>query len=266
MRLVKRLTSLSLSIAILSGSFSAFAADPKRNEEDVVFDNRASVKKKQEEDQKNAEEKAGAGEVDTPFADTAPDPVGLRAQRWQPGFGFGGRLGYAFPFGSVSDAKFSDQVNGMLFVWGDVGYWPIPYLFVGLYASGGYVLPDCKGADSCSGWDFRFGPQVHARLMPFEKVTPWVGLGFGYELLFLKASSDTLTTKLSARGFELVNFQAGIDVLSGGQFLGIFASYSLGKFGSGTVESEVTGTKTENDLNDEDMHSWLAIGARGTFE
>jgi hypothetical protein len=248
-------------------SSNASAAEPKKKgEADVVFDNTGAARRKQEEQKKEQEEKAGANDVDTPFADTAPDPVAMRAQRWQPGFGFGARLGYAFPFGSSSDAKFSDQVNGMVFLWGDVGYWPIPYLFAGLYLSGGYVLPDCGAYDSCSGWDVRGGPEVIVRFMPFEKVTPWVGLGFGYEFLWLKYSADPLKLKISERGLEMLNIQAGVDVLSGGQFLGIFASYSLGKFSSGKIKTEVPGSGGETDLDNSDTHSWLAIGARGTFE
>src|SRR5258706_3016707 len=110
-----------LTLAELSSSTAGADEPKKKGEPDVVFDNTGSDRRKQEEQQKEQEAKAGADEVDTPFADTAPDPAALRAQRWQPGFGFGARLGYALPFGSSSGTKFSKQVNGMFFLWGDFG-------------------------------------------------------------------------------------------------------------------------------------------------
>ena len=268
-RTASRSFLLALSFAALGISASALAQEKEKKEkkdDDVILDNRDLEHRRRMEKQKQYSDEMSS---DTPFADTAPNPVALREQRWRPGIGAGFRLGYALPMGKAGGAKFKESVNGMIFLWGDVGYWPIPHLFVGLYLTPGYVFPDCDGFDSCSGWDLRFGPQVIGRFLPFHEVTPWVGVGAGYEMLWTKRSNDALKYNTSARGLELLNLQAGVDVRSRGQFLGIFLSFSLGKYSSGKYKLEDKSGGAlggEVDVEDSDNHSWLAIGAHGSFE
>ncbi len=241
------------------------------SEEDVVLDNRDLASRRVKEQQKQEEEHPSF-ENDTPFANSAPDPVALREQRWKPGFGGGYRLGFAFPMGSASSAqKFSDAVDGMIFLWGEFGYWPDPHLFAGLFLGAGYVLPDCGGNASCSGWDLRGGPEVVVRVMPFQDVTPFLGVGAGYEWLTASASTEVLSSRQTVHGFELVHFQAGIDVRTRGDFYGMFLFYSLSKFTKESlkVEDETGGNNgfdRSGDIDDPKIHSWLGIGARGTLE
>ena len=242
--------------------------EPKKDD-DVVFDNTAWAKKKEQERQQQQEADPTFAN-DTPFANTAPDPVALREQRWKPGFGGGYRLGWAFPMGHVTkDAKLSEGVTGLIFLWGDFGYWPIPELFVGLYLSGGYVLPDCKSGASCSAWEVRGGPEVIWRILPFENTTPFVGVAGGYEWMMFKGSTSISEVTERYHGFELANFQAGVDVKTRGAFYGIFLAYSLGQFGKFSRDSSITGQperSSSGSIDEKGTHSWLAIGARGTLE
>jgi hypothetical protein len=243
--------------------------DKKKDEGDVVFDNTGMAKKKQIEKQQADE---GKYENDTPFAKSAPDPVALRAQRWKPGIGGGYRLGWAFPSGAVERTyPLGEGVKGMIFLWADVGYWPIPQLFVGLDVSGGYVLPKCTGNASCWGLDVRGGPEVLARFLPFEDVSPMLGLGFGYEYLMLKGSTEVSSLTEKYRGFELLNLQAGIDVRSRGDFYGLFLFYSFGKFDKYSRDREDTtgalpSSSSSGDISETATHHWIGIGARGTLE
>lgn len=239
-------------------------------EEDVVIDNRGLAKKKAlEEEQKESE----MFENDTPFASTVPDPEALREERWKPGFGGGFRVGFSFPMGDYSRAgKLADAADGVAFLGGEFGYWPIPHLFAGLGLTAGYVFPDCSDADedvSCSGWQLRGGPVVMARIQPFSNLSPFVGVGTGYEWMTRSASTDTASSRETVHGFEYVNVQAGLDVKSRGEFYGMFVSWSLGKYTkySRSIESEALGDSEDSgDIEDPRTHSWLSIGARGTLE
>jgi hypothetical protein len=242
--------------------------EPKKDD-DVVLDNREWAKKYEEERKKQQDEDSSFA-IDTPFADTAPDAVALRAQRWKPGFGGGYRLGYAFPMGEVvQNVKLSQAVDGMIFLWGELGYWPIPQLFAGLYASGGYVLPDCSSDVSCSGWDVRGGPEVIWRILPFEATTPWVGVAAGYEWMMLHSSVSVADSTSRFHGFELAHFQAGVDVKTRGTFYGVFVALSLAKFGKYSTDYSAEGQPDESssgDISKKGTHNWLAIGVRGTLE
>lgn len=250
----------------------ATAAKPaaKKPDDDVVIDNRDMASKRLEEEKQKEKENPDF-ESDTPFANTVPDPVALREQRWKPGFGGGFRLGFAFPMGDYSgSAKLSDVVDGLIFLGGEAGYWPLPELFLGLALSGGYVLPDCGGDASCAGWQLRGGPEVMVRFTPFQRISPFLGVGAGYEWMTLSASTDTATARRTAHGLELFNIQAGIDVKRSGDFYGMFIAYSLGKFTkeSFSLESDASALNFDRsgDIDNPATHSWLGIGARGTME
>jgi len=245
--------------------------DSATPEEDVVLDNRDMSKKRAEKRRQELEEDP-AFATDDPFANTAPDPVALREQRWSPGFGGGYRLGYGRPLGEASSLyDLGTDNNGMLFLWGDFGYWPIPHLFAGIYGSGGYLLPDCSGGASCSGWEARGGLEVNVRILPFDNVTPWVGVGAGYEWMMLKNSTTLVARTVKWHGFELLNLQAGVDVRQRGDYFGIFVSYSMSKFNkySSSLEDKIGSGADQKDSGSIDSpttHGWLGIGARGTLE
>ena len=245
-----------------SGDASDARPEANKDEGDVVFDNRGLAKQKKIEKQQADEQKY---ENDTPFANTAPDPVALREQRWRPGFGGAYRLGWAFPLGSVQKGyNFSDDVHGMVFLGGDFGYWPLPYLFAGLALTGGYVFPQCTSGVSCSGFDVRGGPEVIVRFLPFQRVTPFFGVGAGYEWMLTKRSTSDASVTTKMHGFEALNLQAGVDVRAQGAIYGMFLFYSLGKYTKESFSSDTS--SSSSDIQNAETHSWLGIGARGTIE
>lgn len=236
-------------------------SEPKKQDDDVVFDNTGYAKRKEEELKKEREADPTFAN-DTPFANSAPDPVALREQRWKPGFGGGYRLGWAFPGGEIEkNYPLTLPMHGLIFLWGDFGYWPIPQLMFGVYLSGGYILMDCKGGASCSGWEVRGGPEVLWRILPFQETTPFVGVaGGGYEWMMFKGSTSLGDFTDRYHGFEYVNLQAGVEVRSRGTLYSMFLAYSLGQFSKFSTDSR------SGDIDDKATHSWFAIGARGTIE
>jgi hypothetical protein len=268
-RRMSRKVVLLAAAAWLGTSLPALADEkkPRKDDEDVVIDNRGLAKEKAAAEEKKEQEMF---ENDTPFATTKPDPEANRAQRWKPGFRGAGRLGFGLPMGDYSrSAKFSKAVDGLIFVGGEFGYWFSPMFSVGLDLSGGYVLPDCSDQASCSGWQVRGGPLVMFRAMPHANFTPFFAAGAGYEWLTRSASTDAASVRVSAHGFEYVNLQAGMEFRKGGDLYGMFVSYSMGKYTSESlsIESDTLGDSDDSrDIEDPKIHGWLGIGARVAIE
>ena len=91
-----------------------------------------------------------------------------------------------------------------------------------------------RAAPARSANNVRFGFEVLWHLAPDRPVDPWVGLGVGYEWLNLSISGTGGHHHGSARGFEWVNLQLGIDFLLG-------RSFRLGPFVRGRVAQYDTG-------------------------
>ncbi len=241
-------------------------------EDGEVFDNRKLDEAQRRERAEERREKYGG---DSPFAgDGAPDKIEKREERFSPGMQGGYRAGWGIPGGTLErtrgpggierDVDFSEGLTGQLFLWGDGGYQFIPELMVGIYLSGGYVFTDCRDDFSCTAWDFRGGIQGQWRFLPFGDVTPWVGLGAGWELFLLSASSNDIEQSWTYHGPELFMLQGGVDVWApvARGHAGLFVAYSMGRFISRSVvindqDDDVEGAAAN--------HSWLFIGARGTF-
>ncbi len=238
--------------------------DEKKDDEGVVFDNRhLSEEQKEKKKQENAE----LFENDTPFADTTPPPASeSREEKWKPGFVFGGRVGYANGRGKYRKVTpFSETNDGEIFVWGDAGYAPIPYLSFGLYLIGGYVLSDgCPEGVTCAGWDVRGGVEVLSRLLPFQQFSPLIGLGFGYEWLTQSASTSEFSSRTSVHGLELANIQLGLDVRREDEIYGVFLSYSLGRFTKYSTKSDLG--NDSGSIDGPGTHNWIGVGLRGSVE
>lgn len=254
--------ALALAIGTCAANAGAQGGGATETEDDTVFDN---TKKNEELARKRAADRRQKYQGDSPFAgDDAPDAVEKRERRFSPGVEGGYRAGYAISGGKVDKSTELDT-NGMIFLWGDGGYRFIPQLFVGLFLSAGYVLPDCPENVDCTIWDFRVGPQVQWRFLPFADVTPWVGAGAGYELLLGSTSTEVTDASYTLHGFELFNVQGGVDFWAptARGHVGVFAAYSQGRFTRGSLS--VNDESVDDFDVDPDTHSWLYFGVHGTF-
>jgi hypothetical protein len=262
-RTIAAMLALSLSTA---HALAQDDEDPYADEEkpdDVVFDNK---KLNEELAQKRAKERRDKYQGDSPFAgDKKPDKVEKREDRWSPGMQGGYRAGWGVPLGNAAKGtRFSEALAGMLFLWGDGGYQPIPELMLGIYLSAGYVLPDCDEGATCTYLDFRAGIQGQWRFLPFADFTPWVGIGSGWELFLGSVDTELAEVSSTLHGPELFVVQGGIDIWAptARGHAGLFVAYSMGRFIS--VSTSVDGEDVGGDI-DPDNHNWLFIGARGTF-
>jgi hypothetical protein len=255
-----RTFALVLGTALLA---AASAAAQDTTADDEVFDN---TKLNEELAQKRAQARREKYQGDSPFADDAkPDKVEKREERFSPGMQGGYRVGWAIPGGNaVKRQRFTEDLTGMIFLWGEGGYRPIPELMLGVYLGAGYVIPDCDDGVSCTAWDFRAGVQAQWRFMPFADFTPWLGVGAGWELFLHYASTQQADRSLTLHGPELFNVAAGIDIWAptARGYAGLFVAYSMGRFISAGLS--VDGEDVDLEI-DPDNHSWIFIGARGTF-
>ena len=189
-------------------------------------------------------------------------------------FELGARVGYALPFGSIAPGVSLDSVaDGAVPVWIDVGWRTDRSWFVGAYGSLAGVLTSgsfCPNVASCSGTDARLGLQVHYSFHPAPGVSPWVGLGAGYEWLHVGATEGSASSGISVRGFELLNLQGGVDFrASEGVRLGPFAAFSLGEYESVSatgVTRDGASYSASASIEHQAVHEWLTLGVRGRFD
>ena len=197
------------------------------------------------------------------------------------GFEAGLRAGYGVPFGKATDAATRDMneaTSGILPLWVDIGYRLTPNVFAGAYFQYGIGFVssefpdtcDTQGVD-CSTSSIRLGGQVHYHFVPEGRADPWLGYGFGYEWWRLGEQTPTRELSVTARGFELANFQVGVDFYPEPHFyLGSFVSFSLDQFNSVDVTCSGTAATTcallgDADIQDKSVHQWLLFGIRGGF-
>jgi len=175
------------------------------------------------------------------------------------GFGLGLRGAWALPSGGLtSDQTLSDTVAGQIPIWLEAGYWFTRNIYAGAYYQYAFGLNNCLAGATCTSHGMRFGIEAIYNLAPTATFQPWAGLGFGYETLSRTRSGDDTT----ARGFELLNLQLGLDCPVGKSFtIGPFASYQLfGKYTSFTAGG------LSNDLSNTTGHSWLQVGLKASYK
>jgi hypothetical protein len=164
-------------------------------------------------------------------------------------------------------------VAGLVPVWADAGYRVNRHIYVGAYfqfalasTSGDVCMRDAGGAScSSSGTDIRFGVTARYAFSPDARFDPWVGAGFGYEMLHLSETTGPVSSDLSTRGFELFNLQLGGDyALAPGVTVGPFVMLGMGQYGS--YDYSRGGQSLSGDFTQTGLHEWLFLGLRGQYD
>jgi hypothetical protein len=188
----------------------------------------------------------------------------------QPGFDFGARLGYALPFGTIDGTdKLSDTFSGAVPIVLEAGYRLNPNITLGALFQYGFaqVKDDmvCTNGISCSGHVIRLGLEGIYNFNLDTPLTPWVGIGTGYEWMGVSFSGGGASGSVSARGFEFVSLHAGGDYRMSSQLaIGPFVSFSLAQYSHESLDVPGLGSGSM-DVTDKKIHEWLQIGVRGKF-
>jgi hypothetical protein len=222
---------------------------------------------------------AGAAAAQTRVATPPPRP--------DSGLSLGFRTGYGIPMGDVgaiesgSDtAVLSDGIRGMIPLVFELGYRLNPHFYLGgsLQYGFGFVneekSPECDDGDQdCSINDIAFGLMGRYHVSPGAPFDFWAGLGVGYEILSINASSTEGGQKVEANadleGFQFMVLELGGNLAASPTLsVGPFASFSMGSYSSWSANLS-TGSRrmsTTGDIARTSMHQWLTMGLRGQFD
>ena len=206
------------------------------------------------------------------------------AEPRRPGWELGARLGYGFAAGNTgappneTDLALGDYVPGQIPLWLDAGYRLTGDIYVGAYFQYGIGIVNddrqagCRDANvDCSASDKRFGVMGRYNLPLAWPLSPWVGLGVGYEWGNFSVQQSVFgmtNTDSSWTGFEFANLQAGADYQIGKYVaVGPFMSVSFGQFRhrETTMSNDMTSVTTDVDLAKKSFHEWIMFGARIAF-
>jgi hypothetical protein len=214
--------------------------------------------------------------------------LGTASQASAGGFELGARLGYGIPTGELTEyVDLSYGISEMVPLQLDLGYRVSPafsiggYVMYGVGFAGDSISRVCHQYDdhpgfraSCTAHDVRLGIQVQYHFLPKKTLDPWLGAGLGYEWLEwgtdLSGGGMRTETSVTARGFEIINLQGGLDFkVAPGLALGPFLSFSIGQYSS--LNGSCSGddcddfTRAGDDPGGNAAHQWLLLGVRGTF-
>jgi hypothetical protein len=164
-------------------------------------------------------------------------------------------------------------------------------LYLGVFGQYGFGVLGSASADACddaerlapgtevdcSAFDVRGGVELEYHFGAGKErkaADPWLGMGFGYEVLQWEASarnaaaSGTITQ--AASGVEYFSGQFGVDLALADWFaLGPYMAFTVGSYDSVSVDCQgaCQGVFT-GDINIEEtgVHTWAFFGARIVFQ
>jgi outer membrane protein W len=187
------------------------------------------------------------------------------------------RLGVGFPLGhegetatDTTNDKLSSDLKAIIPIAIDAGYRINPNVYVGLLFQYGFGIANtdsapCNAGVSCSGSDLRLGIDLHFHFAPGQSFDPWLGVGAGYEWLFLDESEGGVDASGTATGFEFGNVQLGGDIPVAPNFaIGPFVGLSFGQYGNLSVSQG--GNSMDMPVTSKSFHEWLDLGVRGVYD
>jgi opacity protein-like surface antigen len=191
------------------------------------------------------------------------------------------RAGYGLPLGDAGkDFKMSDLVSGQVPLEADLTFRFTRQLGLGAYVGYGFAfasdkicqqvgpLPTGVSCKASNASTLRYGLMLSYRFHPSDDMTPWFGLGAGFEQaqVDVKASGlgQTATETLKASGWEYGNLTIGVDWEVATKLkVGPFIRGSLVKFDTSKTS---TGGKESIPSSDQTFHEWITLGLKGTFD
>jgi hypothetical protein len=269
---------LALSVSVLATPAAADWKDgglKKQSKKSPKYDEEYETDSKKESGKDSGPQEAAAADTEAAPESENPRRTSDRA------FAVGARLGFGLPLGSMggesseSSVALSNLTSGGVPAQLDVGYFITPNLYVGgsfQYAFLTFAM-DCPSPASCSTSQLRFGVNASYVFKPVGKVTPWAGLGLGYEFVRLGISAtvqgQSFNMSQTLRGFEFANLQGGADFQIGKSlWVGPYATFTVGQFTNVSLDLGELGDfgfsdeGLEGEIPRKDFHFWPMGGVR----
>ena len=179
--------------------------------------------------------------------------------------------GFALPLGNVGgNVTMNDAMNfgvpfgiavgyriaGSVFVGGTFSYAPFG-------SPGGSNVGACNTSGvSCSSFTFHTGFTVQWHPLGSRGFDPYIGLGAGYEWLYVDVSDAGLSSTIQYNGFTWLDVPLGVDFRLGKDIrLGPYFDFSMGEYRSGSISyPAVSGLIAQRSI-----HFWLSAGLRIVF-
>lgn len=206
-------------------------------------------------------------------ADAAPTALAAPAASVFSPIAIGLHSGIEVPGGAINGGNdIQNEVTYAVPLGIDIGYRVVPRLQIGLYGQYGFAKArstECIGACGTSlreAYDVRFGANAEYFFESQSRWTPWLGLGVGYEILGLEATTVVGTYNERWRGFEFVRLTFGDDFeLADHLWVGPFVGLSFGAYNrlltSRYPEIPVSQTAISDDGGGGvALHVWMTLG------
>jgi hypothetical protein len=229
--------------------------------------------------------------LEDPILEETPDSLPRGLPRTRRGAEVALRLSYGVPFGSSSEGTgIRDLIVGIIPAQMDVGYRLNERWWIGAYGAAGIGVKGeaCRdegqaptapttptdddtgerptfGTKCDAPNKFRVGIQALFHVLPTtDDVSPWIGLGVGYEWLNISETLGRQTFVQTFAGFELLNLQAGVDFALGSHVrLGPFAQLTLGRYT--TIAEDASSGADTLPSPGRAIHQWLSLGVKASL-
>ncbi|RKI41171.1 hypothetical protein D7Y27_19085 [Corallococcus sp. AB004] len=188
------------------------------------------------------------------------------------GLALGVRGAFGIPVGDAfNDLSLSDTFGTTVAPQVDVSYFFTRQLSLGAYFQYGIAAGpgnECADSVNCTSKVLRFGIDLDYHFRPDGFVSPWVGVGVGYEIGSWEFGEGAENTRLELRGYDLGHAHFGLDLqLTRSIAVGPYISASVGQYDKLSARLGTVFEENDRDIisDHKQLHVWIQPGVRAQF-
>jgi outer membrane protein W len=183
------------------------------------------------------------------------------------GLALGVRGAYGIPVGDAFEGtELADTFGTTVAPQVDVAYFFNEWISLGGYFQYGFASgPDdqCANGERCKSKVLRFGVDLDFHFRRASFLSPWVGIGVGYEIGTLGVGENDSVSRLKLEGYDLGHAHFGLDLqLTRSIAVGPYLSASVGQYSEGELRLGTGSVNGEFADDQKKLHVWLQPGVR----
>ncbi|WP_375754840.1 hypothetical protein [Corallococcus exercitus] len=186
------------------------------------------------------------------------------------GLALGVRGAFGIPVGdSMTDTSMDNTFGSTVAPQVDLTYFFTRQLSLGGYFQYGFASgpnDDCVDGVKCKSKVMRFGIDLDYHFRPDGFVSPWVGVGVGYEIGTAETGEGATRIWGKLEGYDLGHAHFGVDLqLTRSIAVGPYISASVGQYTK--FSASLGDLRADRDLTDDEkqIHVWIQPGVRVQF-